>query len=147
LSKTTLEILIPLIKEFEGCSLKAYRCPAGVWTIGWGYTGKAVKDNLVWTQQQADEQLLKTAFNCLQQAINASPILKDCSASKQAATADFIYNLGIGNYLKSTLKLRVDQQNWISAATECKKWNKAKGVVLKGLVKRREKEASLLLKS
>jgi len=144
---TALEILLPLIKEFEGCRLKAYLCPAGVWTIGWGYTGKEVTDNLTWTQIQADEHLLKTAVKCLQQAITASPILRDCKVEKQAAIADFIYNLGLGNYLKSTLKLRVDQGNWVSASTEIKKWKKANGVVLQGLVKRREKEASLLLKS
>ena len=66
-------------------------------------------------------------------------------ANSQAAISDFIYNLGLGNYNKSTLKLRVGQSNWISAATEIKKWNKAGGVVLKGLTIRRNKEAVLLL--
>ena len=56
---SALEILMKLIKESEGCSLKAYKCPAGVVTIGWGQT-KGIKEGMVWTQQQADEDLIKT---------------------------------------------------------------------------------------
>jgi lysozyme len=50
---SALEILIKLIKDSEGCKLKAYKCPAGIWTIGYGQT-KGVKEGMVWTQQQAD---------------------------------------------------------------------------------------------
>ena len=64
---------------------------------------------------------------------------------ERQAIADVIYNLGLGNYNKSTLKLRVVQSNRISAATDIKKWNKAGGNVLKGLTIRRNKEAELLL--
>jgi lysozyme len=64
---------------------------------------------------------------------------------KQAAIADFIYNLGVGNYATSTLKKKVDVGDWVSAASEIKRWDKAAGKVLKGLTVRREKEAALLL--
>jgi lysozyme len=124
---TALEILMKLIKESEGCSLTAYRCPAHVLTIGFGQT-KGVK-----------------AMDVIAQALKASPVLVNATMQRQAAISDFIYNLGLGNYNKSTLKLRVGQSNWISAATEIKKWNKAGGVVLKGLTIRRNKEAELLL--
>ena len=142
---TALELLVALIKEFEGCKLKAYTCPAGIWTIGYGATGPHITKGTVWTQQQADEALLETAVNCLHTAIKLSPILRDESIYKQAAIADFIYNLGAGNYLKSSLKLRVNQKNWTAAQHEIKKWDKVKGVPLKGLIKRRAKEAELIL--
>jgi lysozyme len=142
---TALEILVALIKEFEGCKLTAYRCPAGVWTIGYGATGANIKEGTVWTQKQADEALMETALNCLHTAIRLSPVLREQSMSKQAAIADFIYNLGAGNYLKSSLKFRVDQKNWVNAVHEIKKWDKVKGVPLKGLTKRRAREAELLL--
>lgn len=139
-----LEILMKLIKDSEGCVLKSYKCPAGIWTIGYGQT-KGIKEGMVWTQNQADEDLLETAWEVLNQALTASPVLKTSTSQRQAAIADFIYNLGIGNYKASTLKKYVDKENWASAYTEIKKWNKAGGKVLKGLTIRREKEASLLL--
>jgi len=141
---SALEILVKLIRDSEGCKLTAYKCPAGIWTIGYGQT-KGVKEGMVWTQQQADEDLLETAWEVLNQALNASFVLKKATSQRQAAIADFIYNLGIGNYNSSTLKKYIDKENWASAYTEIKKWNKAGGKVLKGLTIRREREASLLL--
>ena len=142
---SALEILIKLIKDSEGCKLKAYKCPAGIWTIGYGQT-KSVKEGMEWTQQQADEDIIKTALQAINEAIKASPILATANMEKQAAIADFVYNLGITNYNKSTLKLRVDKGDWVSASTEIKKWNKSNGNILKGLVARRQREADLLIK-
>jgi lysozyme len=140
----TLQILTLLIKQFEGCSLKAYRCPAKILTIGWGQT-HGVKEGMIWTQEQADEDLNREATACIRQALKASPILTGESANRQAAIADFIYNCGIDNYDSSTLKKRVDVKDWPNAVIEIKKWNKGGGKVLKGLVKRRAKEAGLLV--
>lgn len=141
---SALEILVKLIRDSEGCRLNSYQDVGGIWTIGYGQT-KDVKEGMVWTQQQADEDLLETAWEVLNQALNASFVLKKATSQRQAAIADFIYNLGIGNYNSSTLKKHVDKENWASAYTEIKKWNKAGGKVLKGLTIRREREASLLL--
>jgi lysozyme len=141
---SALELLIKLIKESEGCKLKAYKDCIGVVTIGWGQT-KGIKEGMVWTQNQADEDLIKTALEVLNQAIKASPILATVNMEKQAAIADFVYNLGIGSYTSSTLKKKVDANNWISAAVEIKRWDKAGGKVLKGLTIRRNKEADLIL--
>jgi lysozyme len=77
--------------------------------------------------------------------IKASPILQG-KEYKLAAIADFVYNLGIGNYQSSTLKKRVDSGDWLSAVSEIKRWNKAGGKVLAGLNARREDEAKLLQK-
>lgn len=142
---TTVEILTKLIKEFEGCKLESYKCPAGIWTIGYGQT-KGIKQGMKWTQQEADDNLLETCIGVIDEAIKASPILLLEDINKQAAIADFVYNLGITNYNRSKLKLRINQKNWVSAATEIKKWNKAGGDVLAGLVRRRQCEADLLLK-
>jgi lysozyme len=141
---SALEILIKLIKESEGCKLTSYKCPAGIWTIGYGQT-KGIKEGMTWTQNQADEDLVKTALEVLNRAIKYSPILASVNMEKQAAIADFIYNLGVGNYATSTLKKKVDVGDWVSAASEIKRWDKAAGKVLKGLTVRRGKEAALLL--
>ena len=141
---SALELLIKLIKESEGCKLKAYKDCVGVITIGWGQT-KGIKEGMTWTQNQADEDLIKTALEVLNQAIKASPILATVNMEKQAAIADFVYNLGIGSYTSSTLKKKVDANDWISAAVEIKRWDKAGGKVLKGLTIRRNKEAKLIL--
>ena len=141
---TALEILMKLIKESEGCKLTSYKCPGGIWTLGWGQT-KGIKEGMTWTQEQADDDLLATALNVMAQAIKASPALVSATIQRQAAIADFIYNLGIGNYTKSTLKKHIDQNNWRAASGEIKRWNKAGGVVLRGLTIRRNKEAALLL--
>ena len=130
---SALEILLKLIRDSEGCKLTAYQCPAGVWTVGYGYTGADIKKGVCWTQEKADECLLVTAMSVLDRAIKYSPILATANMEKQAAIADFIYNLGIGNYATSTLKKKVDAGDWVSAASEINRWEKAAGKVLKGL--------------
>jgi lysozyme len=142
---TALQLLTNLIKEFEGLSLKAYKCPAGVWTIGYGATGKGINKYTALTQEQADESLHDRALEALHDAINASPILLHESIERQAAIADFIYNLGIGNYRTSTLKKRIDAGDWESAQHEIMRWNKVKGKPLAGLTRRRKKESDLLI--
>jgi len=139
-----LKILIPLIKSSEGCKLTAYADCVGVWTIGYGCTGADIKKGVTWTQAQAEAELDILAHDVIRQACKASPNLT--TPSRQAAIGDFIYNLGIGNYSKSTLKKYVDQNNWLAASGEITKWNKAGGVALKGLTVRRKKESDLLLK-
>jgi lysozyme len=139
------KILAELIKSSEGCKLTAYQCPAGIWTIGYGCTGADIKKGLTWTQEQADAELDILALDALTKAMKASPVLVLAPSNKLIAIADFIFNLGIGNYKKSTLKKYVDQKNWLAAAGEIKKWDKAGGVTLKGLTVRRKRESELLL--
>ena len=141
---SALEILIKLIKDSEDCKLTSYKCPAGVLTLGYGQTCE-IKQGMTWTQQQADEDVAKTALAVLNQAVKASPILTTVNIEKLAAIADFIYNCGIGNYTKSTLKKQVNAGNWLAASSEIKKWNKAADKELKGLTVRRQKEAELLV--
>lgn len=147
-----MKSLLEIIKKYEGCHKKmvdgrlmAYKCPAGVWTIGWGSTDLDIREGTVWTQEEADKRLEHDAQLAVNSALRLSPILKG-KELKLAAIADFIYNCGAGAYQSSTLKKRVDAGDWVSAVSEIKRWNKAGGKVLAGLTARREDEAKLLQK-
>ena len=70
-----MKALYDLVKQFEGCKLKAYKCPAGVWTVGWGSTGPDVTENTVWTQQQADDRLERDLGRFINGVVRTSPNL------------------------------------------------------------------------
>lgn len=143
-----LDIASDLCKTFEGFRSKPYLCPAGVPTIGYGSTfysdGKQVRltDRPI-SKEEAEEYLEYELYKCLQKAIKFSPILAMYD-NRLAAITDFIYNLGAGNYQTSTLKRKVNVENWDEAVYQIKRWNKAAGRVLNGLTLRREAEARLL---
>jgi lysozyme len=142
-----LDILCKLVKESEGCKLKAYPDPGSnsdPWTIGWGSTGAGITRGTTWTQAEADTRLRKDLQKVLAEALYLSPSLLDELPERQAAIADFIYNCGSGNYKSSTLKKMVDQDNYPSARLQIIKWTRAAGKVMKGLVIRRNKESELL---
>ena len=152
LSNATIAVLKPLIQEFEGCKLRAYKCPAGIWTIGYGQTGQNINSGTVWTQQQADNALAESMQKYWDDALKWSPNLINASPSRQAAIIDFCYNCGVGNYHISSLLKSVNAENWEQAKVNIMKWTKAKDpktkklVELKGLVRRRQAEANLLTK-
>lgn len=129
------------MRLFEGCELTAYQDVAGVWTIGYGHTGKDVYAGLVWTQQQADEALnhdlaaAAALLNLYSNGLSDGPL---------EALTDFVFNLGIGNYRTSTLCQCVNAQNWAAVKTELLKWDHSNGVVVPGLLRRREAEAALI---
>lgn len=138
-----------LLKRFEGCRLKAYLCPANVWTIGYGNTfyedGTKVKQGDVITQQRADE-LAK--FIVEQFADNIRPLIKQPLNENQfSACVSLAYNIGVGGFKKSSVlrKLNVNP-NDPTIADSFRMWNKGGGVVLKGLVNRREAEIQLYFK-
>ena len=139
-----LDLLLPVIRKFEGCKLTSYQCPAGVWTIGWGSTGSNIGSDTVWTQEVADRQLKHTAIGVISQVVTASPTLTSESPARVAALSDFVYNLGIGNYNSSTLKKCVDSGDWDKAKTEILRWDKCNGAPLAGLTRRRALESKML---
>lgn len=138
--------LYKLIKRFEGCRLKAYLCPAGVWTIGWGSTGPGIVKGVVWTQAQADARLEKDAMVYAQGAAALSPVLL-FDDLKLCAIADFCYNLGVSRYKISTLRKRVNAGDWEGACTELMKWTRGGGRVLPGLVLRCQARVDLVKRS
>ena len=139
-----------LIKKFEGCRLKAYRCPSNVATIGYGNTfyedGTKVKDGDVITQQRADE-LAKFIID--QFAVTIAPfILQPLNDNQFSACVSLAYNIGTGGFKKSSVfkKLNINP-NDPTIADSFRLWNKGGGKVLAGLVKRREAEIALYFKS
>jgi lysozyme len=135
-----------LIKKFEGCKLKAYKCPAGLWTISWGLTfypdGTKVKEGDVITQQQAEDY-----FNAIVDdfAKKVDALIKsNVTDNNFSALVSFAYNVGMGNFQKSTLLRKVNANpKDKTILAEFKKWTRANGEVLKGLVRRRDAEAKL----
>jgi lysozyme len=130
------------VRRFEGLRLRAYLCPAGVWTCGYGATGPDVGPSTVWTLPQADTRMRADAEKFAAGTLALCPGL---SGAKLAAVADFAYNLGLTRLAGSTLRKRIAERNWETAATELRKWTRGGGRVLPGLVLRREAEARLLL--
>ena len=133
-----------LEREFEGCELTAYldtEANPPIWTIGYGHTGKDVYNGLVWTQEQA-EDALEHDIIAADALINIySPGLT--GGTLQAIT-DFVFNMGIGRYRTSMLCKLINAANWPAAKAELLKWDHSNGVVVPGLLRRREAEAALL---
>jgi GH24 family phage-related lysozyme (muramidase) len=141
---------IALIKRFEGCArlredglVEAYPDPAtgsDPWTIGWGATGTGIGPGTVWTQEQCDarlEQDLVRYSSEIAQAIGDRPTTQ----AQFDALVSFHYNTGaIG---RATLTRKHLQEDFLGAADEFQRWNKAAGRVLKGLTRRRLTEAQL----
>lgn len=136
---------IALIKRFEGCSLGAYKCPAGVWTIGYGHTSAAGLPNvtpaLVITQQAADA-ILRHDLEKFENGVAALVKVPLTSGQSDALNA-FAYNVGLGALEKSTLLKRVNAKDFDRVPAEFMKWTKAKGKELPGLVRRRRAEVAL----
>ena len=133
-----------LAKRFEGCRLMPYFCPAGVLTCGWGSTGLDVIMGRLWTQEYADRRLEQDAIRFATGALAACPALAQEPDRRLSAITDFAYNLGLGRLRGSTLRKRVNARAWGQAASELRKWVRAGGRALLGLVLRRECEAQLI---
>jgi len=142
----SLAPLHDLIRRFEGLRLKPYMCPAAVATIGYGSTtypnGKRVslQDPSI-TQSYAEELMQRDAMIFAAAAKTLSPNL---TGDKLCAIADFCYNLGTGRLQTSTLKRKINAQDWEGAKEQLMLWNKGGGKVLAGLTKRRVAECALL---
>lgn len=134
----TTSVLFEKIKEFEGCQLKAYKCPAGVWTIGYGHTGDVKRGDVIF-KWCADEYLRQdiARFEYFVLKLNVAK-----TPGQLDALVDFAFNLGILNLQASTLLKEIRRGAPRSVITkEFMKWVHASGKVLPGLVKRRQWEA------
>lgn len=131
---------IDLIKRNEGLRLKAYRCPGGVWTIGYGHTS-GVKDGDVITKEQAEE-LLKKDIKEIEYKLNSLNL--NLTQNQFDALVSFIFNVGWSNFKSSTLlkKIRINPDD-PSIRYEFSRWVFANGKKLNGLIKRRNEEANL----
>ena len=137
--KTSKEGLA-LIKKFEGCELEAYQCSAGVWTIGYGHT-KGVQEGDQWSQSHA-EHMLEVELEEYEGYIN-DYVTAPLSQKQFDAMVSWVYNLGPANLKRSTLLRKLNNGEYEETPNQIKRWNKAGGKVLEGLVRRREAEALL----
>jgi lysozyme len=148
-TQEALEITAALCRTFEGLYLKPYLCPAGVPTIGIGSTlyedgTRVTLQDPPITAERAEFLLqLTLRRDYLPGVVKASPgLLK--SASRLGAIVDFAYNAGVPRYRASTMRKRIDAEDWEGAKVECLRWNKGGGRVLPGLTKRCQARAALL---
>jgi lysozyme len=144
-----LELAAAFCRQFEGYRAKPYLCPAGVATIGYGSTyysdGRKVTLEDAPMDEPTARALLMTELehNYLPGVLRNCPILA-ADERRCNAIVDFVYNLGIGRLQTSTLKRKINAQDWEGAKEQLMLWTKGGGKVLPGLLKRRTAECALL---
>lgn len=131
---------INLIKSFESLRLEAYRCPAGICTIGYGHTAGVRRGDVI--DAQRAEQLLAEDLQKFEAVVN-----RECPTLNQNqfdALVSFTFNCGEGAFCKSTLLkcVKANPQN-LNIRGEFARWNKSGGMVLAGLIRRRRAETDL----
>ena len=124
------------VKRFEGQRLMPYYCPAGILTVGYGTTGAGVYPGIPWTKEQCETRMMRDIQRFVNGTLLLCPVLAQYDY-RLCAIADFAYNCGLGNLRASTLRRRVNQEDWPAVKTEIMKWTRGGGRVLPGLVKRR----------
>ena len=147
-----MSLLAEFIKRFEGYAKRLangdcvpYLCSAGVLTLGFGATQRGVHPNARWTREQAEARLQEDLAAFSKGVLALSPGLAEEAETKRVAAISFAYNCGLGNYRASTFRRRVEAKDWHGAAVQLKRWDKAAGKVVRGLILRRSAEAALLL--
>lgn len=148
-TQDALLIAETLCRTFEGFSSAPYICAAGFPTIGYGTVYKP--DGTKVTMQDAPISQ-ETALQWLQQELERNYMAGTLKASPNliafpailGALTDFSYNLGVSRYRSSTLRKRIDGQDWEAAGIELLRWTRGGGRVLPGLVRRRKAESLFL---
>ena len=143
---------IDIAKRFEGFHrvpradpgrAHPYVCPAGYWTIGYGHLCDPKHPPI--TEAEAEGYLAADLRTALNATLRYCPVLATEPEGRLAAIVDFTFNLGAGRLQTSTLRRRLNQRDWPSAASELRRWVYGGGKVLPGLVIRRAAEIALLL--
>lgn len=130
-----------LIQSFEKLRLVSYQDTGGVWTIGWGHTGKDVKANQFCTRDQADTWLAQDTLRAVMgvNAVTDVPLTQN----QFDALVSFTYNVGVSAEAHSTLQNLVNQKRFAEAAEQFERWVFDNGVELEGLKRRRAAERAL----
>jgi lysozyme len=135
---------LALIRQFEGLRLSAYKCPAGVATIGYGTT-KGIKMGMEITRDEADRLLCEDAQRF---ADHVKSLVKvPLNQNQVDALISFVYNIGPSAFGKSTMLKLINQGLLEDAANQFVRWNKAGGKVMAGLTRRRIAERELFLRA
>lgn len=134
---------LELIAKYEGCRLEAYKCPAGVWTIGYGHTAGVAPGQRLSSEEEA-RKLLKEDLRKYGSYVNACVkkglITFHLNQNRFDALTSFCYNCGNGN-----LQKLVGYRDAQTVADKLLAYNKGGGKVLPGLARRREEERALFL--
>ena len=132
---------LALTRKFEGLNLNSYQDQVGVWTIGYGHTGPTIHGGITITQDQADQLLqsdVASSVACVNRAITTA-----INQNQFDALVDFVFNLGCGALLSSTLLRDINAGNFATAAQQFLLWDHARGIVIQGLLRRRQAESDL----
>ena len=145
-----LELAAALCCHFEGFRSKPYLCSAGVPTIGYGSTFYKDGTKVTLNDKPIDIHLATELLDFTISSIFLPSVIKLCPIlvnypNRLGAIVSFTYNLGAGNLRVSTLRRRINEERWEDASNELLRWNKAGGVVNRGLTRRREAEKALFL--
>ncbi len=142
---------VVLAKRFEGFHrvpktdpgrAHPYICPAGFWTVGYGHLCDPKHPPI--SEADAELYLARDLQSAIAATLRCCPVLATEPEGRLAAIVDFTFNLGAGRLQTSTLRRRINQRDWLSAAQELRRWVYGGGKVLPGLVLRRQAEAHLL---
>jgi lysozyme len=144
-----LELAATLCRQFEGFKSKPYLCPAGIATIGYGSTYYSDGRRVTLGDSPMDESTARALLMMELEHTYLPGVLRNCPTlimdeRKCNAIVDFCYNLGIGRLQTSTLKRKINANDWEGAKEQLMLWTKGGGKVLSGLVKRRQAESDLL---
>lgn len=138
---------IALLKKWEGCRLKAYLDPVGIWTIGYGHTSAAglpkVAAGLIITRQEAEDILVRDLVQY--ESAVAKALTRSASQPQFDAMVSLCFNIGPGAFAGSTVVRKFNAGDVAGAADAFRLWNKAGGKVLPGLEFRREDERKLFM--
>lgn len=133
---------LELIKKYEGFSSQAYKCPAGVWTVGYGHTGYDVTESTTITMEEA-ELLLKKEVEKICDQISFLLDVK-LTQNQLSALVSLVYNVGPNAFKNSRLLKRINlKDNPELVAKEWIEFNKINGKISTGLLRRRAEEISL----
>ena len=136
---------LALIRRFEGFRAEAYRCPAGVWTIGYGHTSAAgppeVKPGMRMSEAEA-RRVLAADVERFSGAVRAA-LTRDVAPHRFSALVSFAFNVGVAGFRRSSVLKAVNAGDVAAVPEKLMLWVKAGGRELPGLVRRREAEAAL----
>ena len=131
---------LSLIKKFEGCKLESYKCAAGVWTIGFGSTS-GVSEGMEISQERAEALLLEDVA-VFEEAVNKA-VEVPLEQYEFDALVSWTFNLGPSNLNSSTMLKVLNENKKNEVPAQMRRWNKANGETLQGLIRRREAESLL----
>lgn len=138
---------LALIRRFEGFRARAYRCPAGVWTIGYGHTTQAgpprVAAGMEITEAEARDVLARDVARFARAVERA--LTRELSPQQFSALVSFAFNVGEGAFARSSVLAAVNEGNFAAVPERLNRWVKADGRTLRGLVRRRAAEGELFL--